>query len=238
MMALSKRMPEQEPSDIEMLLPWHAAGTLNVRDARRVEEALAGDPALARQYAVIREEYAETIALNESMGAPSSRAMQKLFAAIDAEPARETKTLPNRSSRVAGFFSGLSPRALAWSAGLAAVLLVLQAGVIGAFLIKNQSAPFQTASLSINEQSANAPVTRALGRPQTPTRALVRFKPDARMSDITALLDTYQATIIGGGQGGMFRLQFNSGAISQDETARLVGKLQNEKIVGLAVESP
>ena len=104
MMALSKRMPEQEPSDIEMLLPWHAAGTLNVRDARRVEEALAGDRALARQYAVIREEYAETIALNESMGAPSSRAMQKLFAAIDAEPVRETKTLPNRSSRVAGFF--------------------------------------------------------------------------------------------------------------------------------------
>ena len=118
------------------------------------------------------------------------------------------------------------------------MLLVLQAGVIGAFLIKSQSAPFQTASLSINEQSANAPVTRALGRPQTPMRALVRFKPDARMSDITALLDTYQATIVGGGQGGMFRLQFNSGAMSQDETARLVGKLQNEKIVGLAVESP
>jgi hypothetical protein len=58
------------------------------------------------------------------------------------------------------------------------------------------------------------------------------------MSDITALLDTYQATIVGGGQGGMFRLQFNSGAMTQDETARVIGKLQNEKIVGLAVESP
>ena len=62
---------------------------LNARDARRVEEALAGDPELARQYAVIREEYAETIGLNESLGAPSARAMQKLFAAIDAEPARK-----------------------------------------------------------------------------------------------------------------------------------------------------
>jgi len=52
MMALSKKMLEQEPSEIEMLLPWHAAGTLNARDARRVEEALARDPDLARQYKI------------------------------------------------------------------------------------------------------------------------------------------------------------------------------------------
>ena len=49
MMAASKKMVEQEPSDIELLLPWHAAGTLNARDARKVEEALARDPELARQ---------------------------------------------------------------------------------------------------------------------------------------------------------------------------------------------
>src|SRR5207302_9116507 len=35
MMAMSKKILEQEPSEIEMLLPWHAAGTLNARDARR-----------------------------------------------------------------------------------------------------------------------------------------------------------------------------------------------------------
>src|SRR5215469_17994821 len=110
MMALSKRMPEQEPSDIEILLPWHATGTLNVRDAQRVEEALARDPALARQYAVIREEYAETIALNESLGAPSVRAMQKLFAAIDAEPAPQSRASFNLSARIATFFASLSPR--------------------------------------------------------------------------------------------------------------------------------
>jgi anti-sigma factor RsiW len=238
MMALSKRMPQQEPSDIEMLLPWHAAGTLNVRDAQRVEEAIIRDPALARQYAVIQDEYAETIALNESLGAPSARAMQRLFAAIDAEPERGTQAAPNRRPLMAGFFASLSPRTLALSASAAAVLLVLQAAVIGAFLIKSQSSTFQTASLSPSEQSANAPVTRALGRQQQPSRALVRFKADARIADITALLDAYQATVIGGGQGGMFRLQFNSGAMTQDETARLIGRLQNEKIVGLAVESP
>ena len=74
MMAASKKLPDQEPGEIELLLPFHAAGTLNARDARRVDDALAGDPDLARQYAVIREEYAETIHLNESLGAPSARA--------------------------------------------------------------------------------------------------------------------------------------------------------------------
>ena len=94
MMAASKKMLDQEPSEIEMLLPFHAAGTLNARDARHVEETLARDPELARQYAVIREEYAETIHLNESLGAPSMRAMQKLCAAIDAEPARQPSATP------------------------------------------------------------------------------------------------------------------------------------------------
>src|SRR6187397_1343812 len=107
MMAMSKKMLD-EPSEIEMLLPWHAAGTLNARDARRVEEALAHDPELARQYAVIREEYAETIALNESLGAPSVRAMAKLFAAIDGEPARGPSVSRNFSARIVEFFAGLS----------------------------------------------------------------------------------------------------------------------------------
>src|ERR1044071_10521238 len=106
MMAMSKKMLD-EPSEIEMLLPWHAAGTLNARDARRVEDALAADPELAKQYAVIREEYAETIHLNESLGAPSVRAMQKLFAAIDGEPVREPQLSVSLSARVSDFFARL-----------------------------------------------------------------------------------------------------------------------------------
>jgi hypothetical protein len=232
MMAMSKKMLEQDPSEIEMLLPFHAAGTLNARDARRVDEALARDPELARQYAVIREEYAETIHLNESLGAPSARAMQKLFAEIDAEPAREPSASLNLFARIAGFFAKLSPRTLAWSAGLGALALLLQAGVIGAVLMKTQTATYQAASLSTNE-----PTTRALG-PEAPPRALVRFAPDARVADITALLDNYQATIVDGAKGGMFRLQFGNRPMTKDEISGLMNKLQNEKIVSLAVATP
>jgi anti-sigma factor RsiW len=230
MMAM-KKILEQEPSEIEMLLPWHAAGTLNARDAKRVEEALARDPGLAKQYAVIREEYTETIDLNESLGAPSARAMAKLFSAIDAEPERTPSMSRDISARISGFFASLSPRTLAWSASLGALALLLQAGVIGAVLVKSQQqASFQTASLSMDE-----PITRSLG-PEAP-RALVRFAPDARIADITALLDTYQASIIDA-HGGMFRLQFGARGMSKDEIAALMNRLKSEKIVNLAVAAP
>jgi hypothetical protein len=232
MMAASKKILDQEPSEIEMLLPWHAAGTLNPRDARRVDEALARDPELAKQYAVIREEYTETIDLNESLGAPSARAMQKLFAAIDGEPARKPRASLNISARISAFFARLSPRTLAWSASLGALALLLQAGIIGAVLVKNQTTSYQTASLSTNE-----PITRALG-PDAPPRALVRFSPDARVSEITALLDNYQASIVDGAKGGMFRLQFGNSAMTKDEIAALMSKLSRERIVNLAVATP
>ncbi len=99
MMATSRKTLERGPGEIELLLPWHAAGTLNARDSRRVDEALARDPGLARQYAVIREEYAGTIDLNENLGAPSARAMQKLFAAIDAEPPGRQRASFNVAAR-------------------------------------------------------------------------------------------------------------------------------------------
>jgi len=225
-MAMSKKMLEQEPSEIEMLLPFHAAGTLSARDSRRVDEALARDPELARQYAVMQEEYAETIHLNETLGAPSARAMQKLFAAIDAEPPRYPSS-PTLLSRLTAFFAGLSPRTLAWSASLAALALLLQAGLIGAVLVKNQGSTFETASLNPNQSTV-----RDLG-----PRALVRFTPEATVAEINSLLDSYQATIVEA-KSGMFRLQFGNRAMTQDEVAGLMTKLQREKIVGLAVPAP
>jgi hypothetical protein len=227
-MAMSKKMLEQEPSQIEMLLPFHAAGTLNSRDSRRVDEALARDPELARQYAVIREEYAETIHLNESLGAPSGRAMQRLFAAIDAEPPHRPSSSLNLFARLTLFFASLSPRTLAWSGSLATLVLLLQAGVIGAVLIDSQAPGFPSASPGSNE-----PKTRDAGA-GAPLRALVRFNPDARAAEITSLLDSYHASIVDT-KGGLFRLQFGPSAITKDGVAALAEKLQSEKIISLAV---
>ena len=99
---------EPERHEIEALLPWHAAGTLSRREAELVERVLACDSELARRYDLVRQELAETIHLNETLGAPSQRAMEKLFAAIDAEeaaaprrqrrPLSRTPSLPVASS--------------------------------------------------------------------------------------------------------------------------------------------
>jgi len=112
---------------------------------------------------------------------------------------------------------------------LGALALLLQAAVIGAILMNNETASYQTASLSTNE-----PVTRNLGA-GTPLRVLVRFAPDARVADITALLDSYQASIVDGAKGGLFQLRFGNKAMTKDEIANLMSRLQSEKIVSLAV---
>ncbi len=222
MTATSKQTVDREPTELEALLPFHAAGTLNLRDARRVDEALANDPELARQYEAIQDEHAETILLNESLGVPSTRAMQKLFAAIDAEPARKNAASFNPLMRIAGFFTSLSPRTLAYSAVAGAVALLFQAGVIGTVLVKdNTPGNFQTAAF---------PTQSAAG-----TFGLLRFTPDAKADDITQLLNNYNASIVSGPKAGMFRVQFGDKALSKQEAEQLLTRLQAEKIVSLAV---
>ncbi len=212
-----------EPSEIETLLPWHAAGTLSARDASRVEDALARDPGLARQFAVIQDEYAETISLNESLGAPSVRAMQKLFAAIDAEPVRKEEPAFNPLARIGEFFTSLSPRTLAWSAVAGACALFLQAGIIGTVLVKTRSAGFETASYE--------------AKTGVGPQALIGFNADARLADITNFLDTYKASIVSGPKAGMFKVRFGDKALSKQDAAQLLARVQNEKIVGFAALS-
>ena len=74
-----------------------------------------------------------------------------------------------------GIFRNAVAVTLAWSASLGAVALLLQAGVIGAVLMKSQTGSFETASLRMNEP-ASGPITRDLGSSVAPTRALVRFR--------------------------------------------------------------
>lgn len=218
-----KQAPERE--DIEALLPWHAAGTLNRRDAQRVEQALATDQDLARQYAAVREELAETIRLNESLGAPSARAMEKLFTAINAEAPRRARSL-NLSARVAEFMAGFSPRTLAWSAGAAALAIVLQAGIIAGVMIKDRGAGYETASF---------------GKTVTATGsfALIRFTPEATAADITRFLETNQLTVVGGPQsGGMFKVRVADAKAGKDEVGRIIERIQGDRLVGFAAPTP
>ena len=221
MNTMSKEAPEH---DVEELLPWHAAGTLSRRDTQRVEQALAEDPELARRYALVREELGETIHLNETLGAPSARAMETLFAKIDAEPAPKTAVSLNLGARIAGFFANLTPRTLAWSASAAGLAIVLQAGLIAGIVLKeNRPATYETASAS-----STAPGVGAF--------TLIRFAPQASFDDINKFLEANKLSIVAGPvPGGLYKVRVSDSALPKDELGRIVKKLQENKVVGFIV---
>ena len=213
-----------EASEIELLLPWHAAGTLSVREAQRVEAALADDPELASRYEAVREELGQTIELNETLGAPSARVMAELFAKIDAEPARRAPLSITLTTRVREFFAARSPRTLAWSAGAAALAIMLQAGVIGGILLKDhgggRTETFETASA-------------LMSAPGNGSYAMVRFQPKANMDDITQFLETNKLMIVGGpAAGGLYRVMIDKTKLQRDALVDRIKQLQQNKVVG------
>jgi len=217
MNATKQEAPERQ--EIEALLPWHAAGTLSRRDAQRVEEALARDPELARRYALVRDELGETIHLNETLGAPSARALEQLFAKIDAEPARRQVSL-NFGSRISEFFASLTPRTLALAGGAAMLAILVQAGFIAGVMLNETKTGYQTAS---------APTTA----PDAGTFALIRFAPQASADDVTKFLETNKLSIASGPTaGGLYKVRVAVTGIPKAELARIVKKLQEDKVVG------
>ena len=211
MMNLNKEAPERQ--DIEALLPWHAAGTLSRRDSDRVERALAGDRELARRFELVREELSETIHLNETLGAPSARAMEKLFAKIDAEAPVAKKASFNPVGRIVEFMSGFSPRTLAYAASAAAVALVVQAVVLTTVVVRDQAG--QTHELASYDNGSR--------------HAFVRFAPQATLADVTRFLDINQAVVVGGPkQGGLYEIRLTTSPLPQAEFDRVIARMKAE----------
>jgi anti-sigma factor RsiW len=212
-------LDKNDRAAIEELLPWHAAGTLSVEEAQRVEAMIESDPELAHRYALVREELAETVMLNESLGAPSARAQQRLFAAIDSEsPSRRSVQQSLFGGISAGwknFVASLTPRTLAWSSMAAALLILVQAGVITGGLMRHQpSAGFETASAT-DDAGANR------------AEALVRFAPQATAADIAAFLERNNVSIVAGpAAGGLFRLRLPVDAGDTVKAAQLLTTIQ------------
>jgi hypothetical protein len=206
---------------IEQLLPWHAAGTLSVRDAQRVEQALQNDPNLLLQYELARQELSETIHLNETLGAPSSRAMTKLMEGIAAEagpaPMQRGFSLTRWISDRVG---ALSPPALAWSAAASALVIAIQGGLLAGFVLNERGgARFETAS--------TGPAT-AGGQ----HLALVGFAPQASAADITRLLEANRLMIMDGPRGGgLYRVRLADPSVPKEDAARIIERLRGETAI-------
>ena len=214
---------QNEPSEIELLLPWYAAGTLTPEETRQVEAALAANPELAGRYEWVRAEFAEETGINAAAGEPPGDDVRTLFAKIDALPARRSAAAPSLylGARFAEFLASLAPSTLAWSAAAAALAIVLQAGVLAGIAFKERTAGgYETASAPSNVAGAGAYV-------------LLSFKPQASAADIADFLTANKLAIVDGPSGGqIYRVRVAATKLAPADLQRTVDRLRNDKIVG------
>jgi len=216
-----------EPSEVELLLPWHAAGTLDPNEMKEVEAALASNPELVARYEWARAEFAEETAIGDAAGEPSPADIKTLFAKIDAMPARRNQTASGLSERIAQFLASLSPRTLGWSAMAAALAIVLQAAVLGGIAFHEKTpGSYQTASVPS-------------AAPADGTYVLIRFTPQATAADISTFLEANELSIVSGPSGGqLYQVRVASKKLSGDELPRVIGRLQKDKVVGFIAAMP
>jgi anti-sigma-K factor RskA len=216
-----------EPSDVELLLPWYAAGTLDPNEMREVEAALASDPEFAARYEWANAEFAEETAIGDAAGEPSPADIETVFAKIDAKPARRGQTTSGLSERIAEFLASLSPRTLGWSAMAAALAIVLQAAVLGGIAFHEKTpGGYRTASVP---QAA----------PADGSYVFMRFAPEATAADISTFLETNDLSIVNGPSGGqLYQVRVASKKLPDDELPRVIGRLQKDKVVGFIAATP
>ncbi|MER9870464.1 anti-sigma factor [Mesorhizobium sp. M0136] len=186
-MSAAEKMSRRD--EMEMLLPFYLNGSLEGTELEAIEEWLASDPAAMAALGEAEAEFSGTAAANEAIRPPAD-ALSRFAKALDAEagPARG----PAASSWLAQAWSRFMavPAGVAWAA--AAVLLAL---VVTQSFVQtgDRGGDFELAGSE--DDLAKMPF------------ALVKFKPDAKLSDIVAFLDQNQLTIAGGPTAdGVFRL--------------------------------
>ena len=205
------------PDSVEALLPWFATNRVPEAESKRVRDALTRDPELARRLQLVEAERDEVIALNETLGAPSNRARERLFERIGAEGTRRRahREGSGRLAWLSDLLSGLSPRALALSTALLGGVAILQAGVVATLMLSEGGARFTTAS---------GPISAADG-----SYVLIAFAPAATAAQIEAFLTTHRLTIVEGPRpGGLFRVRIGGRRLAPAELDQAVVAMRGE----------
>jgi anti-sigma-K factor RskA len=219
-MSPAKRSQREEMRE---LLPWYATGVLSQQEAKPIEQALAEDPELARDFELIREEMAQTINRNELLGLPSAQAFERLMTSIDSEPRSSRASVRSPISRIAEFLSRFSARNLSWAATAAAVVLVVQAGLI--------------AELVSSNRSENGDLVRGV-EVVGGSYALIRFQDNATASEISQFLQSNRLTVVAGPvRAATFRVRVADTRLSKTDLDQRIRTLQQSPIIASVTPS-
>jgi hypothetical protein len=224
------------------LLPFYVTGKLPFDDVQRIEHALLEDAALRLELDLVEEEQIVTVQANEMRGLPSATSAQRFFDALEAEPAHAaaheaaaplatarggtTRAATARSATARSLFAWigerlqtLTARQMAFAGVAAALLLVVQAGLIGTLLGKGRSL-FGTASAP--EEGAAALIEG--------NYAMIAFMPDAKVTDMARVLEASHLRVMDGPRaGGFFRVWIGPKDMPQADQNEIIARLQAEK---------
>jgi len=196
--------------DLELLLPFYAAGKLSPPETRRVEARLARDAEFRRRLDLVEEERGQTVLLNDGVAAPSPATRERLFAMIDAEIA----ATPAGRAAYQGNHDGLAARARgdlrAWLAGLAAAITPRAMGyaVAGLAALAVVQAGLLAHLAPAGRDRADVYVTASAPAGQGGVHVLARFAPGVTMAAVgTWLRDNGMRIVDGPKPGGLWRLR-------------------------------
>jgi anti-sigma factor RsiW len=215
---------------LEELLPFYANGRISTADRARVEAALAGDAELAQRLEIIREDMAETILLNESLGGPSPRALDKLMAAIEAEPQPRALLARTKGSIVAWFGNWIAaqpPRRLAYASAAALALIAIQGVALTGYVInRGATGGYETASVP--------------GAAASDRYVLLSFAPDAKASDIAGFFKRYDASVVDGPRAnGFFKVRVGGASLTPAQVDAIAARMKAEAaIVSFVAPAP
>lgn len=179
------------------LLPWLATG----HPGEQPDRESVDNPETADHARQIREEAAAVAADNEARGVPSAEVLDRVMASVEREAAQAPK--PRRTTWTVWLERLLeslrAPSAVRLAAiGVAALVIAVQAAVIGYMIAERPAGIYQTAS-------GQDTVAR------TGPGFLARFESEATAAEISAALREAGVRIVDGPRaGGFFRVSLTA----------------------------
>lgn len=215
MSGIDEQLSERE--EIEMLLPWYMTGRLDAADTARVEAYLAREPDMRRQLALIAEEQTATVAGNEAIRPQLASA--EMLLARTATPADQARSwIAGIVDGVRTLFEAPTPGAVRWAAAAAAVIIFLQAAVLGTLLTRDDGG-YQTASRP-GVEAQLAPV------------ATIAFTDGTSVGAVALLLHDHHLRLVDGPlPGGFYSVRFADQPTQAEQQRRLESIVQRKDIV-------
>jgi anti-sigma factor RsiW len=216
-----ENVSRDEREEIELLLPWYAAGTLEPDETARVDAYIKAHPDVADHLVVVREEMDETIGVNEALGAPSAGAIDRLMEQVMQEsPGAVQGAGGGLVQSLLNWFGDMSPRAVALGATLAIAVICAQAITLG--VVMNSGAKFQSAT-------GNGETKARAG-----TLAIVGFAEGATMEQVGAFLTAFGASIVDGPRGGLYTVRVAKEVLADAERDALLDRVRADPLVRFA----